>query len=68
MEVPGRRIDFPNHELSWNGASLRLTLMEAQLLRYLIQRQGNVVSRKAILEEVWGCMKTPTLGRSTTSW
>ena len=60
MEVPdiyefrGRRIDFPNLELSWNGATLRLTLMEAQLLRYLIQRQGNVVPRKAILEEVWG--------------
>ncbi len=54
FEFRGRRIDFPNHELSWNGASLRLTLMEAQLLRYLIQRQGNVVSRKAILEEVWG--------------
>ena len=54
FEFRGRRIDFPNHELSWNGASLRLTLMEAQLLRYLIQRQGNVVPRKAILEEVWG--------------
>ena len=60
MEVPdiyefrGRRVDFPNLELSWNGATLRLTLMEAQLLRYLIQRRGNVVPRKAILEEVWG--------------
>jgi DNA-binding response OmpR family regulator len=53
-EFRGRRIDFPNLELSWNGATLRLTLMEAQLLRYLIQRQGNVVPRKAILEEVWG--------------
>jgi two-component system, OmpR family, alkaline phosphatase synthesis response regulator PhoP len=53
-EFAGRRIDFPNLELTWNGATLRLTLMEAQLLRYLIQRQGNVVSRKAILEEVWG--------------
>jgi two-component system, OmpR family, alkaline phosphatase synthesis response regulator PhoP len=53
-EFRGRRVDFPNLELTWNGATLRLTLMEAQLLRYLIQKQGNVVSRKAILEEVWG--------------
>ena len=53
-EFRGRRIDFPNLEITWNGATLRLTLMEAQLLRYLIQRQGNVVARKAILEEVWG--------------
>ncbi len=31
-----------------------LTLMEAQLLRYLVNHEGNVVSRKAILEKVWG--------------
>jgi DNA-binding response OmpR family regulator len=53
-EFRGRRIDFPNLELTWNGATLRLTVMEAQLLRYLVQHQGNVVARKAILEEVWG--------------
>jgi DNA-binding response OmpR family regulator len=28
--------------------------MEAELLRYLIKHAGNVVSRKAILEDVWG--------------
>ena len=32
----------------------RLTLMEAKLLRYLIDHRGNAVSRKTILEEVWG--------------
>ncbi|MGH9482273.1 MAG: winged helix-turn-helix domain-containing protein, partial [Terriglobales bacterium] len=31
-----------------------LTLMEANLLRYLIRHQGAVVSRKAMLDEVWG--------------
>jgi DNA-binding response OmpR family regulator len=31
-----------------------LTLMEASILRYLIERQGKAVSRKAMLEEVWG--------------
>lgn len=53
-EFQGRRIDFPNLELTWNGNTLRLTVMEAQLLRYLIQHKSNVVARKAILEEVWG--------------
>jgi DNA-binding response OmpR family regulator len=33
---------------------LQLTLMEANLLRYLIERQGKAVSRKAMLEHVWG--------------
>jgi DNA-binding response OmpR family regulator len=28
--------------------------MEAQLLRYLIKHEGRVVSRKAMLEDVWG--------------
>ncbi len=28
--------------------------MEADLLRYLVQSAGRVVSRKALLEEVWG--------------
>ena len=31
-----------------------LTLMEANLLRYLIQHEGQPVSRKKMLEEVWG--------------
>ena len=33
---------------------LQLTLMEANLLRYLIAREGQVVSRQKLLEEVWG--------------
>ena len=28
--------------------------MEAEFLRYLIRNRGHVVSRKSILEEVWG--------------
>ena len=31
-----------------------LTLMEANVLRYLIQHEGQPVSRKKMLEEVWG--------------
>ena len=31
-----------------------LTLMEAALLRYLVQHEGSPVPRKAILEKVWG--------------
>ena len=31
-----------------------LTLMEANVLRYLIQHEGKPVSRKTMLEEVWG--------------
>jgi DNA-binding response OmpR family regulator len=54
FEFDGRRIGFENLELTWNEKTLRLTMMEAQLLRFLIDRRGSVVSRKTLLEEVWG--------------
>src|SRR6478672_6261685 len=50
----GRTIDFEKLELRVNGNTIQLTLMEAELLRHLIRNQGRVVSRKSILEEVWG--------------
>jgi len=50
----GRVIDFGKLELRVKGHTIQLTLMEAELLRYLIRNSGRVVSRKAVLEEVWG--------------
>ncbi len=50
----GRTIDFGKLELHVNGTTIRLTLMESELLRHLVRNQGQVVSRKSILEEVWG--------------
>jgi len=50
----GRTIDFESLELRTPTQCIRLTLMEAQLLRYLIQHEGRPVSRKAMLEDVWG--------------
>lgn len=50
----GKQVDFGTLEMRANGKIFRLTLMEAELLRHLIQSNGKVVSRKQILEEVWG--------------
>ena len=50
----GKTIDFGRLELRAKDQVVRLTLMEAQLLRYLIQHEGEIVSRKAMLEDVWG--------------
>jgi two-component system, OmpR family, alkaline phosphatase synthesis response regulator PhoP len=49
-----KQVDFGTLELRANGKIFRLTLMEAELLRHLIRNSGRVVSRKSILEEVWG--------------
>jgi two-component system alkaline phosphatase synthesis response regulator PhoP len=54
FQFGGRVIDFANLELRTSKQTIRLTLMEAQLLRYLVKHVDKVVSRKAILEEVWG--------------
>jgi two-component system alkaline phosphatase synthesis response regulator PhoP len=54
FEFNGRVIDFDNLELSVGDRKLQLTLMEANLLRYLIAREGQVASRQKLLEEVWG--------------
>ncbi|HEY3885340.1 MAG TPA: response regulator transcription factor [Vicinamibacterales bacterium] len=49
-----RTIDFDTLELAVDDRVFRLTLMEANLLRYLIEHEGKAVSRKAMLENVWG--------------
>jgi DNA-binding response OmpR family regulator len=48
-----KSVDFDALELRVRDQVFRLTLMEANLLRYLVQREGKPVSRKAMLEEVW---------------
>ena len=41
-------------ELTVGDRVLQLTLMEANLLRYLVEHEGKAVSRKSMLEQVWG--------------
>lgn len=49
----GREIDLSQLLIRTATHSVRLTLMEAKLLRHLYLRAGQVVSRKEILEDVW---------------
>jgi two-component system, OmpR family, alkaline phosphatase synthesis response regulator PhoP len=49
-----KSIDFEQLEVRVGEKRMPLTLMEAALLRYFVQREGCPVPRKAILEEVWG--------------
>jgi DNA-binding response OmpR family regulator len=50
----GKTIDFGALELRTGDNVIHLTVMEAELLRHLLRNDGNIVSRKQILEEVWG--------------
>lgn len=49
----GRSIDFDRLEVRVGARAFPLTLMEANLLRYLIDHEGKAVSRKSMLEDVW---------------
>ncbi len=49
------KIDLPNYAATtYKGEDIKLTKKEAMLLKLLIDRQGEVVSRQQILQYVWG--------------
>jgi DNA-binding response OmpR family regulator len=48
-----RTIDFSKLELTALGRTIHLTLMEADLLRYLSRNPERIISRKELLEQVW---------------
>jgi len=47
-------IDFKKYEIKKKGKRIYLTALEFALLHFLIKHNGEVVSRDAILDEVWG--------------
>lgn len=51
--INGRTINFETLELQNESETIHLTLMEAKLLRFLVENAGKPVSRKTILEDVW---------------
>src|ERR1700720_2440334 len=46
--------DFEAVSVAVDGAAVRLTRREFELLRYLVQNKARVVSRDRLLERVWG--------------
>jgi two-component system phosphate regulon response regulator PhoB len=46
--------DFDAVAVTVDGAAIRLTRREFELLRYLVQNRNRVISRDRLLERVWG--------------
>lgn len=64
--APPEPVRFGDVEVDLRGMSVRradealeLTAMEFQLLAYLIENEGTVLSRDRILREVWGFQRAP---------
>lgn len=48
------QIDFETFEVTVRGEPVRLTQLEMTLLRYFVEHEGRVISRRELLERVWG--------------
>jgi DNA-binding response OmpR family regulator len=60
VRIDDVRIDFLTYEAWRNEIPLELTRKEFQLLRFLVSRQGTVVRRDELLNEIWGQEAYPT--------
>jgi DNA-binding response OmpR family regulator len=47
-------MDFDAFLVRYKGRELRLTHKEFEILRYLVERPGRVLTRERILERIWG--------------
>ena len=48
------RLDLERHELSVDGDLVSLALREFELLSYLMENSGRVVTRESLMQNVWG--------------
>jgi len=53
-------IDFATFKVRRKGEEFELTSLEVEILKHLISHQGQVVTREALLDKVWGYDKFPT--------
>jgi DNA-binding response OmpR family regulator len=56
MSYAGKNLiaDFDAVSVAVDGAQIRLTRREFELLRYLVENRNRVISRDRLLERVWG--------------
>lgn len=47
-------INFQTYEVTVKGEPVRLTQLQMKTLRYFVEREGEVITRAELLQEVWG--------------
>lgn len=53
-------VDFARFKLRRKDKDIKLTSLEVEILRYMIDHRGEVVTRDALLDKIWGYEKFPT--------
>jgi DNA-binding response OmpR family regulator len=54
LRIGEAEVDFESHSVRRDGEELEVTAHEMKLLRYLLDRDGLLLSRQQILDAVWG--------------
>lgn len=54
MVIGAAQVDFKRHRLLRDGEELETSAKEFDLLKYLVEHRGQVVSRDTLLQDVWG--------------
>ncbi|MGB0155051.1 MAG: response regulator transcription factor [Verrucomicrobiales bacterium] len=54
LEIGNASVDCRNYEITVDGEATSLTPKELELIRFLVEHRGVVLSRDEILEKVWG--------------
>jgi two-component system, OmpR family, response regulator RegX3 len=54
VEVSGVRVDRARHEVRVDGSSVELPPKEFELLAYLLEHAGRVLTRGQLIDEIWG--------------
>jgi len=60
LRFPDLVIDFKRFTVTRDGEEMQLSRYEAEILRMLVARRGETVSRRDLLREVWGYVHLPT--------
>jgi len=60
MRFPDLVVDFKRFTVTRAGEEVQLSRFEAEILRMLIERRGEVVTRQDLLRKVWGYVHLPT--------
>ena len=60
FQLESMKIDFEHYKVIREDEEMDLTSLEVDVLRYLISKDGKVVSRDDLLDKIWGYEKYPT--------
>lgn len=60
IHLESAKIDFEHYKIIRKNDETDLTSLEVDVLRFLIQQDGKVVTRDELLDKIWGYEKYPT--------